>query len=427
MNKVYHLLLFSLGTSLWIPGIAILNINNSWGLQICICISLLLFILMLLSGLNRNSSKEKINIKKEMIFTHFTLFTGFLICTIFSFVGIQRSILTFAVEIFGLFFSFNLSWWICKNAENAFVFFKGFWIGGIVSSLYAIYQFLGLKVGLPFAYVEMNNMSFSLLDIDSASFHGRALGITPEPSILASLITMTIGISVANLLALGEFKSYTYFLITFLSLLATASQIIVIVPLYILTLLFAITRFSPQHRSLNKMDHLGVFLVIIMGLVAFVINPEIGNVFSRVSEIDMSSAKTQSATSRFYDVIVASQMFLDSPLVGNGLGSVTDLSQLVRTNLNLEGDSGSASTLFRVIAEQGIVGLTVIFINFKVIFSNNQKYIFTEKYNSIVMYSLICAFSITISMIFFVGYRSVYHTWLIMPMLLCFKSYATKR
>jgi hypothetical protein len=428
MNYISKALLFMIGFTIWMPGIAILNVSNSWGLQISMAFCLLLFILMLVNGLSPTLSREKINVKTEINLSHIALTTGLLICTIFSSLGFQRSILTFGVELSGVFFSFTLSWWFCKHLSNILIFFSGFWWGGMISCLYAIYQLVGLKSGFPFTYVEINNMSFSLLDIDSAIYHSRALGATPEPSILASLISMLLGMSVVKLLIEGSIRNYILLSIILVSLLATASQSIVGIPFYIGLLIYFIYNMKKQFRKLKKQDYIGIFIFITSGFFVFINNPDIGNVFSRLAEIDGGSARSQSSTSRFYDIIVFTQMFSNMPMIGNGLGATTELSESIRSSLNFDGQSGSSSGLFRLLAEQGLLSLLVMFTISKIINVRltTAKESIDQRNFIVIGYSLACITSIIISLIFFVGYRSIYHTWLLIPMLLSFKCYSTR-
>jgi hypothetical protein len=428
MKYISEILLFMIGVTIWMPGIAILNISNSWGLQISMIFCILLFMAMIINGLSPTLSKEKINVKKEINLSHIVLITGLLICTIFSSLGIQRSILTLGVELTGVFFSFTLSWWFCKRPNNILIFFNGFWWGGIVSSFYAIYQLIGLRAGFPFTYIEINNRSFSLLDIDSAIYHSRAFGATPEPSILASLISMLLGISVVKILIEESIKNYIFLSIILVSLLATASQSAIGIPFYIGLLIYFFHKTNNRFRKLKKQDYIGIFILLVSGLFVFVNNPDIGNVFTRISEIDGGSAQSQSSTSRFYDIIVFTQMFSNMPIIGNGLGATTELSESIRSSLNFDGQSGSSSGLFRLLAEQGLLSLVIMFLISKII---NIKFFitkdFTDKQNSMITgYSLACASSIIISLIFFIGYRSIYHIWLLMPMMLSFKCYSSK-
>jgi hypothetical protein len=425
MNKSHYFLLLGLGISLWMPGLAILNIAGAWGLQVSIIISVLLFILMVLDRSSLNTTEQKTNVATEIVVTHFILFIGLLICTVFSSLGIEKSILSFAAEIVGVFFSFTMSLWLCKDIKNALTFFHGFWIGGIISSVYAIYQLIGLRNGLPFSYININNSSFSLLDLDSTIYHNRALGITAEPSILASLITIVVGMSIVTLLIESSARGYFYTLISLLGLMATASQSIVGIPIYIVIICFFYAKINNRLRNIDKKDRLGILSLIVCSIIASIVTPEIGNIFSRISEINPSAQYTQSSTSRFYDVIVFGQMFLTKPLFGQGLGATTALAETFRATLSLDGESAASSSFFRLLAEQGIVGFTAMFIIFIVtkVNLNKIKTITDRRYLIVAAYSFAFIVSIEISLMFFVGYRSVYHTWLLIPMLLCLKSY----
>jgi O-Antigen ligase len=426
MKKSHYFLLYGLGISLWIPGIAILNIAGAWGLQVCIIIVALLFIMTVLDRSILHTTSKKINVINEIVLTHFALLTGLFLCTVFSSLGVEKSILSFSAEVFGVFFSFVVSLWLCKDIKNALAFFQGFWICGIASSVYAMYQLVGLRRGLPFSYIDMNNLSFSILDLDGAIFHNRALGITAEPSIFASLITIIIGMSVVNLLIESSAKGYFCILISLLGLMATASQSIVIIPIYVAIVFFVYGTINNRRRKMDNKDIVGILILILCSMIACIVAPDITNIFSRILEIDPNAKQTQSATSRFYDVIVFGQMFLSKPLFGQGLGSTTALAETFRSSLSLDGESAASSSFFRSLAEQGLVGIGAMFIIFMVtkVNLNKIKTIADKRYLLVATYSFVFIVGIEISLMFFVGYRSVYHTWLLIPMLLCLKSYS---
>jgi hypothetical protein len=420
MSLDYFLILL-LSFSLWLPGLSVYNIGASGGIQICIVLSLILFVRAVIQ-----ISVGKLNIQyvgNNLWAVHglFILFS--FVCTVFSSVGVDRSLQTLIAELIGLTFSLSLSLFVCSSSVGITAFYKGFWYGGFLSSLYAIYQVVGLKNNLPFAYMDMNNPSFSILDAESAQFHSRSLGFTPEPSILASLLLTLIGMRFINVLVLGGLKNYLIFSIVFLGFLATSSQSIIVLPIYLISIYFIVKSLAVKRRPIVILDIIGILVVIVMGLFLYINNPSIISALSRLAlnSTDISESNA-SATTRFSDMLTAISLFLSNPLVGNGLGAYTDLADLKKASLNFDGQAGAASGLLRLVAEQGLLGLMYIFTATKIIWPTQFTKCPSPERTIEISYNLSTILSLVLSIVFFIGYRNLYHLWLLIPIGLKIKS-----
>jgi O-Antigen ligase len=421
MPTLDYILIFLLGFSLWLPGLSLYNIGSSGGIQICTVLSLILVVRLIFQV---SSGKIKVQHVGNQLWTIHALFLGSsFISVIFSSVGVDRSLQTLVAELIGLTFSLSLSLLFCSGSVNITAFYKGFWNAGFLSSLYAIYQVIGLKSNLPFSYIAMNNPSFSILDADTAQYHSRSLGLTPEPSILASLIIMIIGMSVVNVIIKGGLKNYLMLSIVFLGFLSTSSQSISVLPMYIISIYFTVKILSMKRRSIVMIDYAGILLVVVMAIILYLSNPSIISTLSRLAldSTDFSESNA-SAASRFSDMTTAIALFLNHPLVGNGLGAYTDLAEIKKAALNLDGQASAASGALRLLAEQGLLGLLYVFVATKILWPIRIfKCLRPEKLVE-VSYSLSIILSLVLSLVFFVGYRNLYHLWLLIPIGLKIKS-----
>jgi hypothetical protein len=408
----YSLILI-LSFSLWFPGISVYNIGSSGGIQICIISSILLALRL---AIKSSSGNLKIRHAGNNLWSiHGIFFLSLFICTIFSSVGVERSIQSLIAELTGLFFSLSLSLLVCSDKANITTFYKGFWWGGLLSSLYAIYQVIGLKSNLPFAYMPMNNPSFSILDADTAQYHARSLGFTPEPSILASLLLALAGLGFVNVLISGSLKNYLQLALIILGFLSTSSQSISILPIYLISIFFIVKSLTIKNRRVTVRDYAGVSVVIIAAIVLYLNNPSIINTLSRLSlESSDFSESNASAASRFSDIATAISLFTNNPIVGNGLGAYTDLAEIQKAKLNFDGQASAASGLFRLLSEQGLLGLLNIFILTKIMWLKVFKIGEVKE----ISYDLSVILSLLISISFFVGYRNLYHLWLLVPLTL---------
>jgi hypothetical protein len=455
--------LYCLGVSLWVPGFAIFSIEDLWGLQIAACIFITLLMTLVIGYSSKAVILTSINTYQEWLLAHGFFFISIILCTIFSTVGIERSSKTFIVELIGLMFSITTTWWLCQNTNNFMSFMAGFKFGGLVSSIYAIYQLIGLRMNLPFAYIEMNNSSFSLLGLESSTDILRSFGFTPEPSILASLLWIMVGAALTDLLNFGGIKRYLIFSSVLMGLLSTSSQSIPLLPLYIILIVFIDRKSNPITRSFLASDLIGGGIMISAMLCLLLTNESILFWLSRAG-----SSNNASGEMRLNDVIIGMQMFNEYPIFGLGLGCSSDLMAKFSSKLNILSESGGITSGFiRVFAEQGLIGLTNLGIScycmfpFKLEKINLSYRLVLPKLNQVkkdnkkrrFSYKLITALPLDVkikespkivksffsspciigyqssfiisgilSLVLFVGYRNMYHLWLILPMGIAMKS-----
>lgn len=413
---------YLLGISLWMPGIAVFSIDGLWGMQLAAILLILLFVNLSIASISNRISLNSINTYKEWITSHGLFFVSIAFSTIFSKVGVDKSAKTFAVEIIGMIFSMSTTWWLCKDRENFLSFINGFKLAGLISSVYSMYQLIGLRIGLPFSYIAMNNASFSIVDSDYTREILRSCGLTPEPSILASLLWIMIGITTADLLTIGNVKSYSIFSCVLLGLVSTSSQSIGLIPVYLLATIIINKKISVAPRKFNLRDIVGLFVIVIPLMYLLLSNESILFWLTRIASPD---SENTSAVMRSNEILVGLTMFADSPISGLGLGAITDMMDGFASKANVSGyTSGITNGFIRVIAEQGLLGLISTFVSFLCIIPPKSKRIkLSYVSSSTLSYQISFIISGVISLGLFVGYRNLYHLWLILPIGLAMKSY----
>jgi hypothetical protein len=458
--------LYCLGVSLWVPGFAIFSIEDLWGLQIAACVFITLLITLVIGYSSKAIVLTSINTYQEWILAHTVFFISIILCTMFSTVSIERSSKTFVVELIGLMFSITTTWWLCQNTKNFMSFMAGFKLGGLISSIYAIYQLIGLRINLPFAYIEMNNSSFSLVGLEYSEDILRSFGFTPEPSILASLLWVMVGIALCDLMNVGGIKLYLIFSCVLMGLLSTSSQSIPLLPLYITVIGFINYKYNRKMRSFMASDLMGGSIMISAMLVLLLTNESILFWLSRAGSFDSNNT---SGEMRLNDIIVGMQMFNEYPIFGLGLGCSSDLMAKFSSKMNISTQSGGITSGFiRVVAEQGMIGLTSLVISSYCMFPFklerlNLSYWLTLPKNkkgklrskrrkfsyqltpleppdssieelpqraivplpslSIIGYQASFIISGILSFVLFVGYRNLYHLWIVLPMGIAMKSH----
>lgn len=423
MKTIEHVLVSLVGASLWIPAIAVINIGT-WGLQVATILCIFLAVSIVIRPRASSFTFSNKIALSELYIIHGMFVVGLLISTLFSAIGIDRSILTLVSECIGVLISFTLSWWFLSEKSYHTSFLKGFLNVGFVFSFYSIYQSIALKQYLPFSYIGTNNASFALVGIEYAEFHGRSLGATPEPSVFASLILIMIGTTIVDVVVIGGLKSYFKLITVFIGFLSTGSQSVSIIPIYILCIYIFFRIFvRSSHRRFSLTDFLGLFFIIIVTITILSTNQSIVNNLARVISSDFST-DNRSATSRSADMMICLILFSQYPLFGAGLGGITELANKILLESDLDSNGASTGAGFtRMIAEQGLVGITFLLLSCKILMPTTVRQI--NKPDDIVFlgYNLCIIFSCCISLLLFVGYRNVYHLWLMIPVSLMVKAH----
>jgi O-Antigen ligase len=419
-NNTIRLELYLLGMSLWMPGVALFSVGDLWGLQVAAVILTLLSMHWLLLFISNKIYLKSINTYNEWVVSHSMFFFSIILSTAFSRIGVEKSIKTLSVEMIGLVFSISTTWWLCQDKENFKHFINGFKLAGLLSAMYAVYQFVGLRIGLPFAYIEMYNASFSIINLDMTTEMIRAISLTPEPSILASLLWIMLGISISDILNIGGLRSYLIFSCIFLGIISTSSQSIGLIPLYLILILSINKKLSSQLRSFNVKDLAGTAIIIIPVMYLISTNENIIFWLNRIVDIDDNT----SGQMRSNEIIVGLSMFAYSPLCGLGLGSIGDMMESFSIKENVTHYGGINNGLIRVLVEQGLLGILNIVFAFRCITpSRIGNLVFSRSFLCVVMYQISFVLSGVIALSLFVGYRNLYHLWLILPVGIAMKSY----
>lgn len=417
MSKLAARFLFFLGLSLWIPGIALINVAGAWGLQIAMLLALTLFMLLIFTILIQEDLARRLAVKREWLIFYGVSLLADLLCTIFSRVGFAKSVQTFGVEVFGVIFGAGVAWWFCRAPKYSSNFLAGFRRGGIVASLYAIYQVLGWHLGLPFTSIPMNNASFSIIDPVTAQYEGRALGACPEPSVLASLLLPLLAIMTVDVFVYGDLRRYAWWIVVCLAFLSSSSQSVALVPICLIGVIIFLRPLLSAQRKFRSSDMIGLGLLGI-GAVALLATSD--SVFLWLSRIG-NSDQNISAAMRYAEILIGLEKFRQSPIFGFGLGSSATDTDVFLSQLNLSRASqGIMSGFFRILSEQGLVGMLVIVTALYCLYFARGKRVFETGQAVWLAYLFSFALGAALGGLF-VGYRNLYQLWLIVPIGLCLK------
>jgi hypothetical protein len=414
-----YLVLWLVGVGLWVPGIALINIGGAWGLQVVSALSVLLFGMIVCVITRRALRCKTIIVNRDWLFVYTVFAVASLLSTLLSPIGVERSLQSFSAEMVGVVFSMSLAWAFISISRSFEYFVRGFRFAGAIFSLYAIYQVVAFRLQLPFGYLPMNNLSFAIVDEGSAIFLGRALGLTPEPSILASLLLMLFGIALIDLLVQGGIRTYMMSAIVLAGFLATGSQSVIILPMYVVMILASWRVLGSSYRRINICDVVGLGTMAMAASVFIATNPTVAISISRL--FDTANATQSSLLWRLNDLSTSFEIFRQNPVVGSGLGALSVQAALTRQFLGLDGESGASNGIFRMIAEQGLAGIAATLITCFWLFPRRIHRASSSPQLTQMLQHVALLFGALFSLSLFVGYRNVFNLWLLIPLLLSFK------
>jgi hypothetical protein len=382
-NQIY----FFLGLSLWVPGISVLDIGNG-SLQISALLATLI------------------------IFFNVKLIDNFIIKLILFyllFIFLQLFYLIIYKDEFDLLIKGNIFFipsvaliivgYLVIKLSKFDIFFRGYLIGGLISSIIGILQYIFWKyysANLFFLEYFNSNRSFSLYykNIDTMDAL-RIFSLMPEPSLLFINLSPLIFIFL-------YFKKFLYFSLFLLTGYLTGSVNLIFM------LISMIYIYIYNKLNLNYMLNLFLNIITFCTIVYFIYNAYVlsnevvyqfryyDNIIDRVIDL----INNGSFISRLNSIVNAFSLFIQNPLLGLGIQGNELSSYLVDNSTSIEVNIGINSILFSVIVWFGILGLLIF----------APLLFFCLSYDSIA--TKIFVLSIILSSIFALSYYNFYTFWL---------------
>ncbi|MDR3709099.1 MAG: hypothetical protein P4L33_12430 [Capsulimonadaceae bacterium] len=421
MRKTVKLLLLWAGVSLWFPSIALFLITDLWGCQLFLLLAAGLTLLWIVNMV-RNGPTVKL--PKDMVWFYSAVLLEGAICTVAS-QDFSRSLQTYIANGLRLLLSAAICYWICRDSEYLSSFIIGFRRAGIVSAVYAIFQAIALPYDFPGSYIPLNNPSFLNSTQAGAVSSSRALGATPEPSVLASLLIALVGIETVNVVVFGGKKQYLTWIIVVAGYIETGSQSIALLPLVLILALALPLLLLKAPRRLDRTDMRALVVGGLAVALVLIASPSIIWSFSRMGG---SNGPNVSAMTRLADILVGLFMFLDHPLTGVGLGVSPQmiLSYVSATHIP-SFDSGITAGMFRMLAEEGLLAVAILLVGAILAMPRFRMRDFNSHDAAVQGYLASYIVGIGLSSALFVGYTELYPAWLLFPVALAMKYSARQR
>ena len=396
------ILYYILGISLWFPSFSIATIGDKTGIQMVLIISVFIFVLQ---GLITNFSFRK---NYLLLFIYIFWVLGISLSALVSDdkAAVIRGIISYCSVLF-VFYSIASTPFSKTMVTNSIL--KGFIVGGVLSSFYAVYQYFGFKFSLPYTTLLNNNPSFS----SYANFVGvqhkevlRAFGFTPEPSVFSALLISALFVNgYLYQKSNAPLRKYTNYLILLMGLVVSGSMSFAIsIPLiFILMIILNATWRKKVFSKFKKGSFLIVPFIIIFSAFLFIISPINNsldfNILDRIKNIENDN----SFIVRSGAMLASFNIFLEHPITGYGLNSMGPAYEEYMPSYvkMIEDKKGVDSLPLAILAEQGIfsfLGLTMMFI-VSLVKTRNNPHLY------LLILSLLVTFSIQTPYIY------LYHLW----------------
>lgn len=408
---ILKFLFYILGIFLWFPAFSVFTVGDQTGVQVALLIILLIFIVQ--SFITR--FRYRFDSSLLLVYCLWVL-----AITLSTFASNDQAASARGIIIYSstLFVFFTVA---SSSLPKEFLIdnvIKGYIVGGVISSIYGIYQYIGFKINLPWTTLFNNNPAFPSYAsyVNNPFAHvSRAFAFTPEPSQFSSLLIPAIVIVGYKALSNSEtYRKEKYknvlILIILLSGLLVSFSLSMIVTLPLALIIAAIFNLN---RATLLIKRIGVIVPIIVLIVLFLFKSNLSFheflvVWKRVSDF----SQDQSLIVRFGAMVAALKIFFHYPLTGYGLNAVTEafIQYMPSYVMQYEYKKGVDSLPLAILAEQGIFGFFALIFMFitSLIRVKNLPYLFTATLAIILIFSLQTS------------YIYLYHLWVFMG--LCFLS-----
>lgn len=338
------------GFLLWFPAISLFTVGNKVGIQPVFVI----FVLVLTYSIFR---RQKISIVVVLLALFWTL--ALTLSTVFS-TNVSQSVRGLLSYLSGL-LVFVAAATMIRWYEAPERFILGYTIGGIISSVYTLYQYLAPRLNLPVDLSLLRNTTTFPLYAPTIYTPWRPFGFTAEPSHLAELL---IPLAMVLLCQFGLRNKIRYVLLLSLvtvSLFALGSLgTIISLPIAFVAVSFSVPQLARYRtRIFRSIIILTIGLLLVLSIFS-VSNSTPGNeqalqsIMQRYSNI----SKDSSFISRSNSIQIALDIFIKYPFAGVGLfAGLDEFAKINRLPVEIYGKAmGIPNRLLGTLAEQGVIG-----------------------------------------------------------------------
>lgn len=400
MRKLFSLI----GFFICFPSFSILNISENTGIQVLLPLSLGLLLLEILYYIKYGLSKK---FATEMGL----IFSAWLFSIIISIIGSLNitldslSVSSILVKVLHLLYLMGLFTLFASPITKDFYkdFINGYKYGAIVSSIYAVYQIVASTFGWTGVTLLNNNPSFpSVVAYADQGVLGRGFGFTPEPGVLSVVLLPILLILIFELVG-GKITGAKVIqtVIIFAGLLSTLS-ISIILSLPLSVLIFFIVKEKKNSRIVVHKKILKWVPIIVMIIFSIIIMFYSTNDYfvNRVSNLLTDG----SMLIRYYSMVTGIDIFLQSPIYGQGVSISSDLFLNYSFIYDIGEKAGVDSIIILIMMQQGIIGIAIYITMIVLSIKSSRK-------NFPLLAGVI---GVVIATALQCGYIAIYHLWILL-------------
>lgn len=280
-------------------------------------------------------------------------------------------------------------------------------LGGVISSIYSVYQIVGFKLDWKYTTLFNNNPTFvSYANSPYLSTFNRAFAFTPEPSVFSSLLIPAV-IYIIMCIMLYRKNNIKYGITLFILLIglvnSASASMFISLPIIVAILLIKTGIISNIRSRLFKILMLLVLLplVIFLILIQYLDEGVVVQVLDRINNI----GSDHSLLVRLASMKTALLVFSMHPILGFG---VIPSAEIFINNIYRylpigvsEEKTGVDSIYLNILAGQGLLGFAAFFSLIVLGFIRSKK-------NDLIFMIFI---SINIIACIQTGYILLYHIW----------------
>lgn len=394
MRRLFARVAFLAGLSVWFPAFAPVVVGDTTGVQLALPLFLALLVLGFLCGNGRVSSHALIVLLVWSM--------GIVVSSAFSpdFAQSLRGIIIFASGFMVLL----ASSYIASSPGALSAFIDAFIWGGVISSLYAVYQLFAFRFSFPQSTLFNNNPAFPTYADDAyLSTLSRTFAFTPEPSVFASLLIPALFFILYRIVVQQKGSTTTTVQLAMVVLgLVVSSSLGAFTSLPIaLFLVMVLVKEVRERRS-----RLFVYAVVATFIGSmFLTVPYFQEIFSETFARALNLSEDESAQIRATSMKTALDIFVEHPVTGYGVSTSAEEFAERTTTITpygtLQAKTGVDSWPLNIAAEQGIAGLIGFGMAAYLAVANSRG----RPEIGVVVIALLVVISLQ------TGYVMLYHVW----------------
>lgn len=367
LYRVLDWLIGVAGFLLWFPALSLVTVGNKVGIQPVLVVFMLFVAYWVMN-------RQKVSIMVILLTLLWTL--ALVLSTVFS-TDMGQSVRGFLAYLSGLLVFFSaaliMRW---EGASQQFIW--GYTAGGVLSSIYAIYQYLVPRLGLPIDLYLLRNTTTFPLYLPSIYTPWRPFGFTAEPSHLAELLIPLSMLLMGQFWLFNKLRYALLLIVVTIALIALGSlSVIISLPVAFVAVVFFVPQLAHYRARIMKLlvvisiSLLAAFALLSLYQTTVVNGQAVQPILGRYRNLSTDT----SFIARSVSIQIAIDLFKEHPLTGVGLFAGAE--EFIKRNplpVALYGEMmGVPNRLLATLAEQGIVGLLVLLVVVGYAFYNTRR------------------------------------------------------